>query len=292
MGIVNTAAFVLLNGLVFGSLLALTAVGLSLIFGILGVPNFAQGEFAAASGFFVVFLLDTGVGIVPAILVALALVFVLGVVSERLVVSRLYGRENFLLLAFFATFGLTLISENALRLLFGGFEQIPAPELGSVVVLGVDVSYLRIGAGLIALGMLGGLYLFTRYTYVGLAMRAVSDDRRGAEMVGIDYDRISMVTFGIGALLTGVSGVLYGMIFTIFPTLGVDLTAFAFTIVVVGGVGSFTGVILASLGIGVVDTLTATAIGSEFRFFSIFLVLFVVLTLKPGGLGGEVDVGH
>jgi branched-chain amino acid transport system permease protein len=96
-----------------------------------------------------------------------------------------------------------------------------------------------------------------------------------------------MVTFGIGAALTGVSGILYGMLFTIFPTLGVALTAFAFTIVVVGGVGSFSGAIVASLLIGIVESATASLIGSEWRFFAIFAVLFVVLTLKPEGLWGE-----
>ncbi|MCW8171906.1 branched-chain amino acid ABC transporter permease [Natrialba swarupiae] len=91
-------------------------------------------------------------------------------------------------------------------------------------------------------------------------MRAVADDRRGAEMIGVNYERIYMLTFGIGAVLTGISGVLYGMLFTLSPTSGVALTAFAFTIVVVGGVGSFFGTILASLLIGLVDSFTATMV--------------------------------
>lgn len=292
MSIGSTGAFVLVNGLIFGALLALTAVGLSLIFGVLGVPNFAQGEFAAVAGFAVIGLLDAGVGLAPAVLVALAVTFLLGVLTERLVVAKLYGRENFLLLSFFATFGLTLISENVIRRTFGGFRQIPGPELGSVAVLGTNLSLLRVAAGGVAVLMLVALYAFTRYTYVGMAMRAVSDDREGAEMLGIGYDRISMLTFGVGAVITGVSGVLYGMLFTIYPTLGVSMTAFAFTIVVVGGIGSFAGVIVASLLIGIVDSATATVVGSEWRFFAVFAVLFVVLTLKPGGLWGEHDVRY
>ena len=287
MAVAERAVFILLNGLIFGSLLALTAVGLSLIFGVLGVPNFAQGEFAAVAGFAVVWLLGQGVGLLPAAAVALALTFAVGVVTERLVVSKFYGRENFLVASFFATFGLTIISQNVIRKVFGGFYQLPAPDLGSVVLFGTQLSLLRVAAGAVAVSMLVVLYLFTRHTYVGLAMRAVADDPEGAEMIGIDYDRISMVTFGIGAALTGVSGILYGMLFTIFPTLGVALTAFAFTIVVVGGVGSFSGAIAASLLIGVVESATASLIGSEWRFFAIFAVLFVVLTLKPEGLWGE-----
>jgi branched-chain amino acid transport system permease protein len=292
MAAIDTAAFIVVNGLIFGALIALTAVGLSLIFGVLGVPNFAQGEFAAVAGFTVVGLLGAGVGLAPAIVVALGLPFVLGVVAERLTIAKLYGRDNFLLLSFFVTFGLSLVSHNVLRIAFGGFEQIPGPQLGSIALFDFELSVLRLVAALIAVMMLGALHLFTKYTYVGLAMRAVSDNRQGAEMLGIDYDRISMVTFGVGGLLTGVSGILYGMLFTVYPTLGVSLTAFAFTIVVVGGVGSFTGVIAASLGIGIVETFTATVVGSEYRFLAIFLVLFLVLTLKPGGIGGDVDVGH
>lgn len=292
MAAIDTAAFIVVNGLIFGALIALTAVGLSLIFGVLGVPNFAQGEFAAVAGFTVVGLLGAGVGLAPAIVVALGLSCVLGVVAERLTIAKLYGRDNFLLLSFFVTFGLSLVSHNVLRIAFGGFEQIPGPQLGSIALFDFELSVLRLVAALIAVMMLGALHLFTKYTYVGLAMRAVSDNRQGAEMLGIDYDRISMVTFGVGGLLTGVSGILYGMLFTVYPTLGVSLTAFAFTIVVVGGVGSFTGVIAASLGIGIVETFTATVVGSEYRFLAIFLVLFLVLTLKPGGIGGDVDVGH
>jgi branched-subunit amino acid ABC-type transport system permease component len=292
MAAIDTAAFIVVNGLIFGALIALTAVGLSLIFGVLGVPNFAQGEFAAVAGFTVVGLLGAGVSLAPAIVVALGLSCVLGVVAERLTIAKLYGRDNFLLLSFFVTFGLSLVSHNVLRIAFGGFEQIPGPQLGSIALFDFELSVLRLVAALIAVMMLGALHLFTKYTYVGLAMRAVSDNRQGAEMLGIDYDRISMVTFGVGGLLTGVSGILYGMLFTVYPTLGVSLTAFAFTIVVVGGVGSFTGVIAASLGIGIVETFTATVVGSEYRFLAIFLVLFLVLTLKPGGIGGDVDVGH
>ncbi|WP_254533102.1 branched-chain amino acid ABC transporter permease [Natrinema gelatinilyticum] len=292
MAVIETAVFIVVNGIIFGSLLALTAVGLSLIFGVLGVPNFAQGEFAAVAGFTVVGLLGHGFGLLTAVLAGLVVTFVLGVASERLVIAKLYGRDNFLLLSFFATFGLTLISESALRILFGGFSRIEGPSLGSITVLGFELSLLRVTAGVTAVCLLVALYLFTRYTYMGLAMRAVANDRHGAEMIGIDFDRISTVTFGTGALLSGVSGVLYGMLFTIYPTLGVSLTAFAFTIVVVGTTGSFIGVIVASLIIGIVDSFTATVVGSEYRIFAVFLVLFVVLTLKPGGLWGDHSVNH
>jgi branched-chain amino acid transport system permease protein len=98
-----------------------------------------------------------------------------------------------------------------------------------------------------------------------------------------------MLTFGIGALISGMTGILYGMLFSLTPALGVELTAFAFVIVVMGGMGSFFGTIIASLMIGLVDSFTATFIGSQYRLFAVFLLLFVILIVFPQGLRGEVE---
>jgi branched-chain amino acid transport system permease protein len=289
MSAVDTAVFVVLNGLIFGSLLALAAVGLSLIFGVLDVPNFAQGEFATLSGFVTLALMAAGLSLVPSALGGLLAAVVAGVVVERLIISKLYGREEFLLLSFFVTVGLVIIAENTFRKLFG-FEQIPAPDVGTITVAGSQVDVLQILAGAIAGLLLVGLYVFTRRSYAGLAMRAVASDRDGSQMVGIDPGQMFTLTFALGALLSGLTGILYGMLFTLYPTLGVRLTAFAFTIVVVGGVGSFPGAIVASLLIGLIDSVTASLIGSRYRFFAVFAILFLVLALKPGGLlGGDYD---
>jgi branched-chain amino acid transport system permease protein len=289
VSVAGTAAFAILNGLLFGSLLALAAVGLSLIFGVLDVPNFAQGEFATLSGFVTLALVGTGLGLVPSAAIGLFTAMAAGLVVERFIISKFYGREEFLLLSFFATVGLVIIAENTYRKLFG-FEQIPAPNFGTIAVADTQVSVLQILSGVVAALLLVGLYVFTRRTYVGLAMRAVASDRDGSEMVGINPERLFTLTFGLGALLSGVAGVLYGMLFTLYPSLGVRLTAFAFTIVVVGGVGSFPGTIAASLLIGLIDSFTASFVGSRYRFFAVFTVLFVVLAFKPGGLfGGEYE---
>jgi len=288
MMVVGTAFFVLVNGLIFGSLIALTAVGLTLIFGVLDVPNFAQGEFATFGGLATVFLYDRGLGLLPSAVIAIALTFVAGVLVERLVFSKFYGREEFLLLTFFASFGIVIFFEELLLAVLGAdIHQVQAPSGGRIELLGVSVRYLEIGAAAIAVAMLVVLYLFTRYTYYGLAMRAIADDADGAAVVGIDRQRIYTLTFGLGAALTGVTGILYGSIFTLFPTLGIELTGFAFAIVVVGGVGSFQGTIVASLLIGIIDSFTATVFGSRYRLLVVFSFLFVVLILRPGGLLGD-----
>jgi branched-chain amino acid transport system permease protein len=288
--VAGTALFVVLNGLVFGSLIALTAVGLSLVFGVLDIPNFAQGEFATFGGLATVFLYNRGLGLLPSAAVAVVLTALAGVLVERLVFARFYGREEFLLFAFFASFGLVVFFEELLLAgLSADVYQVRIPIEGSVELLGVTVRYLEVATAGIAVAMLLGLYLFTRYTYYGLAMRAIADDADGAAVVGIDRARIYPLTFGLGAALTGVTGILYGSIFTLFPTLGIELTGFAFAIVVVGGVGSFQGTVLASLLIGVIDSFAATVFGSRYRLLAVFLVLFAVLIFRPEGLFGDTD---
>ena len=288
--VAGTALFVVLNGLVFGSLIALTAIGLSLVFGVLDIPNFAQGEFATLGGLATVFLYNQGIGLLPSAAVAVVLTALAGILVERLIFARFYGREEFLLFAFFASFGLVVFFEELLLVGLGAdVYQVRIPIEGSVELLDVTVRYLEVAAAGIAVVMLMGLYLFTRYSYYGLAMRAIADDADGAAVVGIDRARIYALTFGLGAALTGVTGILYGSIFTLFPTLGIELTGFAFAIVVVGGVGSFQGTVLASLLIGVIDSFAATVFGSRYRLLAVFLVLFAVLIFRPGGLFGGTD---
>ncbi|MGQ4556584.1 ABC transporter permease subunit [Halobellus sp. GM3] len=280
---------VLINGFIFGGIFALTALGLTLIFGILDVPNFAQGEFAMFAGYLTVLLSTTvGLGLVPTIVIALVLTFVVGVAMERTVIAPLYGDDEFLLKSFFVSFGVVIAFEQILIRQFGsGFYRISAPELGTFYAFGTPVTGIQLIVAVAAILILLGLYVFTRHTYLGLAMRAVADDRAGSQVTGIDIDRVNTITFGIGALLTGVTGILYGIMFPLSPTTGVSLTAFAFVIVVVGGVGSFGGTIVASLLIGIVDNFTAVFIGSEYRFFVIFLILLLVLVIYPEGLKGD-----
>lgn len=288
----TTQQFVLAltSGVIFGTLLALTAVGLALIFGTLDIPNFAQGEFATLAGFVTVTLMSIGLGLVPSAGVALAVTFLAGVATERLVFAPLYQRERFFVLSFFASFGLVVFFEELLRIFYGGdFYQIRGPDMGSFVILDVTISTLRVSAAIVAVLMLFGLYLFTRRTYLGLAIRGLANDDVGARMVGINEDRTFMLTFGVGALISGMTGVLYGMLFSLTPTLGVEITAFAFVIVVMGGMGSFFGTIIASLLIGLIDSFTATFIGSRYRLFAVFLLLFVLLVVFPQGLRGEGD---
>jgi branched-chain amino acid transport system permease protein len=277
----------LVNGSVFGGLLMLTAVGLTLVFGVMDVPNFAQGEYASLAGYATVGLLGRGVGFLSAALLSLVLAFVAGVATERLVVARFYDSDDFLVVAFFATFGLTLSFESFINITAGSYGSIPAPDLGSVMLFGIQLSTFRLATLAFVVVTLLALYLFTKHTYTGLAIRALADNEDSAELLGIDPDRTYPLTFGIGAALTGITGILYGMLFSLSPTLGAQLTAFAFVIVVVGGIGSFGGALVISLFIGILQNLTALIVGGEYRMFVVFLMLLGILIANRSGIRGD-----
>jgi len=278
-----------INGLIFGSLLALTAIGLSLVFGVVDVPNFAQGEYAALAGFATYSLMQTGLGLLPAAAIALALAAVAGVATEHLIIARFYGRDQYMLYSFFATFGLAFAFEEGVRHVYGtSFVKIPAPALGSINLAGVDVNALRVVTGLGAFAMLLVLYFYTRYTHTGLSMRAIADDSVGARIIGLNERRLYKITFGVGALISGTTGIFYGVLFSMSPTTGFNLTAFAFIIVVAGGLGKFFGTYAVSLLVGLFESFTATFLGSRYRLFIVFLLLFVLLAFRPNGLFGRV----
>ncbi|WP_313693536.1 branched-chain amino acid ABC transporter permease [Halorarum halobium] len=280
--------YAIATGLIFGFLLALTAVGLTLIFGVLDIPNFAQGEFAAFGGFGVIALMGFGIGLVPAIAIALVLTFVAGVAVERLIMAPLYDDDEFFLLSFFASFGIVIAFEELLRYYFGAsLFRVSFPNLGSFQLFGGTITYNQVLVSVVAVLMLAALYLFTRYTYFGLAIRALANDKEGAKIIGVDEDRVYPITFGIGSFITGMTGVLYGILFPLSPSIGVELTAFAFVIVVVGGIGSFGGTIAASLLIGVIDSISSVVVGSRYRIFVVFLILFLILIARPTGLRGD-----
>lgn len=286
---VQELLFATINGTIFGGLIMLTAVGLTLIFGVLDVPNFAQGEYAALSGYTTVALIGgVGLSLLPAALIALVVSFVAGVLTERLVIRPFYGERDFLIVSFFATFGLAISFEALLLILTGGsFYQIRGPDLGIVQVSGGQVSIFRVTEFGVVMLILVGLYLFTRYTYTGLAIRAVADEKQTARLLGVNQNRINSITFGLGALITGFTGILYGMTFNISPRMGTALTAFAFVVVVVGGIGSFAGAAVVSVLIGIVQNYTALFIGGRYRMFMVFVLMLLILIVNPSGLRGE-----
>ena len=266
----------LFTGLVLGMIFVLLAVGLSLIFGLLTVVNFAHGSLYMLGAYFGFFLFGLTGNFWVSLVGAPLMVGSFGLLVERFLVRPLYGRsiDDPLLL----TFGLSLV-------LFD-----PPRELGQAVNLGFTLfpAYRLFVIGVTA-AVLVALWLFLSRTDLGLIVRAGSRDPLMVQALGIDLGRIRLLVFGIGALLAGLAGVLAGPMRGVYAEMGVTVVIEAFVVVVVGGMGSLAGAVLAGLMIGEVVGLT-TLVAPKLSEIMVFIVMAVVLLVRPSGLLGEAGL--
>ena len=278
------------TGLVLGMIFVLLAIGLSLIFGLMTVVNFAHGSFYLLGAYFGFFLLGFTKSFWAALFLAPLMVGCLGLLIERFLIRRLYGRspDDPLLL----TFGLSLILIETVRLVWGkiGLTLSPPPLLSKAVNLGFMVfptyRLFVLGATIV---VLIGLWLFLERTNVGLIIRAGSRDALMVRALGIDLGRIWLLVFGIGSALAGLAGILAGPMRGVYAEMGVNVVIESFVVVVVGGMGSLVGAIVAGVLLGQVVGLT-TFFAPKLTEISIFVVMAVVLLVRPSGLFGETGL--
>lgn len=283
---ISLLAGAVLNGLVTGMLYALMGVGLSLILGLLAIPNFAHGVLYAL-GAYVLFSASKAFGFLGGALVALAAVAVLGAVVEYLGVRRLYHvHPDYTLLL---TFGLSLILTEVIILVWGpvGITFQPPPLLAGGIDLGVTVyPKYRLFVMVVTAALVLGCYLFVTRTRYGAVIRAGIEDRDTAAALGINIRRVFTLTFAAGAGLAGLGGALMVPIRGLLPTMGLDILPFAFVVVVLGGLGSLPGAILAGLLVGVVQSLM-TAIWAPGADISVFALMTLGIIARPQGLLGQ-----
>ncbi len=279
---------VLIQGMLTGLVYGLMALGLSVIFGVVRVVNFAHGEFAVV-GMYGAFILFTTLKIDPFIAMAplAALFFVMGYGLQRSLVVHFIRRpdhEQFILLV-----GLAIIMVNGLLMIFGpDARHVDLPYSYDSWMLGpVLIDKVRAYAALAALGVAGALFAFFRYTQMGLAIRACADNLTGAAVVGLDIDKLYALTFGIGLACVGAAGALLVSIADVTPMLAPAFTLLAFTIVIIGGLGSMGGALLGGLVIGVAEALASIAIAPSMKTMVCFGLLVVILALRPQGLMGK-----
>jgi branched-chain amino acid transport system permease protein len=278
------------TGLVLGMIFVLLAIGLSLIFGLMTVVNFAHGSFYMLGAYFGFFLLGFTKSFWAALFLAPLMVGCLGLLIERFLIRRLYGRspDDPLLL----TFGLSLVLIETVRLVWGkiGLTLSPPPLLSKAVNLGFMVfptyRLFVLGATIV---VLIGLWLFLERTNVGLIIRAGSRDALMVRALGIDLGRIWLLVFGIGSALAGLAGILAGPMRGVYAEMGVNVVIESFVVVVVGGMGSLVGAIVAGVLLGQVVGLT-TFFAPKLTEISIFVVMAVVLLVRPSGLFGETGL--
>lgn len=278
----------LLNGLMIGGIYALMGIGLTLIFGVMNVVNFAHGEFYML-GAFVVYTLFTlnGIPYIPALLISAIIIGILGTVIERLLLRPI--REQPVDVPMLATIGLSIFLANIALIIWDPTpKDIGSPfPLKGVKVASVSLTPIRVFVLAAALLIITGSHLFLQRAKLGKAIRATFQDREAAALMGIDIDMVNMLTFGWGAAIAAIAGGLLGPIFQVFPTMGGVASAKSFAVVIAGGLGSFPGAIMAGLLLGVAESLGAGYVSSGYRDAIAFILIIIVLVVKPTGLMGK-----
>jgi len=278
----------LLNGLMTGAVYALIALGLTLIYGVLHIINFAHGALLTAA-MFAAFFAYQWLGLDPYVAaIGLApLFYVLGYGLQRFVIGpAAHGEDRNILLV---TLGLAVVIENALLYAFrADTRTINLPYAFNVIeVVTAFLAVPRVIAFAIAIGVALALWLIMRWTDAGKAIRAVAKEKLGAELSGIDVAHIYAVTFGLGTACLAIAACLLIPTYYVNPSAGNAFVLIAFTIVVLGGMGSVAGALLGGLFVGVIESLSGLYLGESLGQIGIFVMFILVLLFRPSGLFGE-----
>jgi branched-chain amino acid transport system permease protein len=286
-----------LNGLVIGVIYAVIAAGLTVIFSILKIVNFAHGEVYMMGGYFGYFAIAlAGVPPLAAVLVAMATAFLLSVLIERTLLTPLYSpiTERKGDYGILVTFGISIFLRALALIIYGPFPLRPPSFWPGVLVIGgLIMTWDRIFAAGSGIAMLVGLLWFMNRTIWGEALNAVSQSRESASIVGINPQRFYMLAFGLGGALAGGAGALVGPIYSLSPSMGLLPDTQAFAIVILGGMGSVSGSIIAGLLIGISESMFVAVFPDPSRSLTYaqafsLLILMVVLLVRPTGLFGRV----
>jgi len=275
----------LLNGIQYGLLLFLLASGLTLIFGILGVLNLAHGSFYMVGAYLAFWLTERTGSLWVAIPLGLAIVFLLGLLLERGLFSRLYHRDH--LHQVLLTFGLILIFEELRSVLLGDdVHGVPVPALLSQSIpLTETLSYpiYRLFISGVCLAIAAGMYAVIQKTKVGMMIRAGSTNREMVQSLGINIGLLYTLVFAVGVTLAGLAGMIAAPVSSVFPGMGNQIIIICFVVAIIGGIGSIKGALVAALMIGIADTVGVVLL-PEFSGVAVYLLMADVLLWRPQGL--------
>ena len=272
-----------INGIVTGMILALVASGLTLIFGIMDVVNFAHGELFMLGAYVGVVVLAATGDFWIALTVAGAMIALLGAVIYLTTLRPLLGRDP--LMTILATFGISLVLQNYALWQFGPVaRKIKEPFTGQFPLFYLEYPWYRLAIALISAAIIGALWLFLRFGTFGIWIRATTQDRVMAQAMGIPVPWVLMVVFAIGAGMAGASGVLFGPLSGVNPTMGLDWILKAFIVVVVGGMGNLAGSIAAAILISLLEAYASLWVSPAQAIIVSFVVLILTLLFRPTGL--------
>lgn len=281
----ETIAQAVINGLLIGGIYALVSIGVTLIFGVVKIVNFAQGEFVMI-GMYISYYLSSQFGIDPvlSVLISMPILFVCGVLIQHFLIRRVLGLND--LPQIFLTFALSLLLVN-LSLMFFTANYRTLHTWYSDEALhfaGVYVPYAKLISFVLAMALSGLLWLFLKFTDLGKAMRAASQNRDVAQLMGINPNQVFAVALGIALALAGAAGSLLMPYYPAYPMVGQVFVLMAFVAVVLGTLGNVLGALVASLLMGVAESLGIQFIGADSGLIVVFVLLLATLALKPSGL--------
>jgi branched-chain amino acid transport system permease protein len=273
-----------LNGLTLGGIYSLVALGLTLVYGILAIPNFAHGAFYMVGAFAALYLMETlGVNYWLAMLGAAVVVAIVAMLAERLVFHPL--RNSSELHPMIAAIGLLLFLEAGAQAIWGAdFHRMATPYMGIIEVAGVTAPIQRLLIIAAAFGLMLALHLFLKHTVMGSTIIAMAQNRDGASLMGIDATRVALLTFGISGVLAAVAATLFAPINLVFPSMGQLVILKAFVITILGGMGSVPGAILGGVIIGLAESFGAFYLSPDYKDIIAFALLVLILSVRPQGI--------
>ena len=275
----------LVNGIVLGALYASLAVGFSLVWGVLNIVNMLHGSLIILGGYITYFAWHTyGIHPLLALPVIALLMYALGYVTQLLVINRVVHQP--VLVTMTLTFGLDLILYNFMTVYYTATPRRVTLDLGATSIGGIAIPFDRLLGMVLALVLTGLLYVVMRRSRVGRAIVAVRMDSAAAALMGIKVNRIYAITFGIGALMAGATGVIFAMVYPVTTNLTGIYLGKAFVICVIGGLGSVQGALVGGIVLGVIESFAGQFFGPQHALTVGFLLMLVLLVVKPTGLTG------
>lgn len=274
----------LLNGITLGSVYILVAIGLTLVFGILHVPNFAHGALYLVGGYATLMAMNSlGVHYFIAIIISIVCVASVAILMERLVFNPL--REAPAIHDKIAAIGIMLFFDALIPLIWGNeYHRMLTPFGDTVTLFGVSTTMQRILVIIVACIVVVLLQLFLKKTMTGASIMAMAQNREGAFLVGINANTVAMMTFAISGALAAIAASIASPINLVFPAMGHLVILKAFVVVIIGGMGSVPGAIIGGMILGISESLGATYISNDYKDMIAFLLLIIIMTIRPKGL--------
>jgi branched-chain amino acid transport system permease protein len=280
----------LIDGLLVGSIFALAAYGMALLWGVMNIINISQGDYVILGGYVTMTLYNAGIHPLFGVPVAAVVLFIVGWAIYRTVIYRIVDRDLFI--SILATFGISILLQQLMDQIFGADIQSAESGLGQFFLFDnqVTVSQIKLVAFAVVVVVGVALVLFFKKSRMGQTIRATAQNARAARLMGVNTDRVYAMTFALNAALCGAAGALVVMTWVIQPFIGLAYTIRSFMIVVVAGLGNIAAVVAAALGLGAAEQFAAFLLGAEFQIGFVFGLLVVILLVRNRSLKRQRQV--